>query len=251
MKLRIAQSNVYLIPSIHLTYEPFEFSHDERRAIEEADVLMLEAKAEMPPEHWYRHTAPHTIADELPAEYLERFEAAWRSCELPQEDFLSTRLWWASMLIGVRSHMRRGARFDWGTEAMARQVRCDRSIDYLESADEAFSAFANAPNEELVSNASDILFRLDERMQQMDDTLALVKQGDLSGCASLYEQYIEAFPVMWGAALGQRNRRWMPKILEHVKSDRHAVCIVGAMHLVGDRGLPEMLRAEGFPVVPE
>lgn len=249
MKFRIAQSNVYLIPSIHLTYEPYAFSDDERQMIESADVLVLEAQPEMPPEHRYRHTAPRSIADELPAQYLEPFKQLWQRCELPPEDFSGTRLWWAAMLIGVRSHMQRGARFDWGTEAMARELRGARAIEYLETANEAFSVFADAPNEEMVSNAQELLFHLEERMTQMDAALELVKAGDLSGCETLYLQYIEAFPVMWGAALGGRNRLWLPKLHEYLASGRRVVCIIGAMHLAGGEGLPNLLGATGLEVV--
>ena len=45
-----------------------------------------------------------------------------------------------------------------------------------------------------------------------------------------------------------RNRRWAARIAGLLGQDGDALVVVGALHLVGERGLPELLAAQGFRV---
>jgi uncharacterized protein YbaP (TraB family) len=50
------------------------------------------------------------------------------------------------------------------------------------------------------------------------------------------------------ALLDDRNRLWIPKI-ENMLTEKHTFLItVGAAHLVGPNGVPNLLRAAGYTV---
>jgi hypothetical protein len=46
-----------------------------------------------------------------------------------------------------------------------------------------------------------------------------------------------------------RNLKWLPKITALLREDRDYLVIVGALHLVGNDGLVELLKRQGFAVV--
>ncbi len=46
----------------------------------------------------------------------------------------------------------------------------------------------------------------------------------------------------------QRNVRWLPRIEELFQGDVDAMVVVGSLHLVGEQGLIELLRAKGYEV---
>ena len=45
-----------------------------------------------------------------------------------------------------------------------------------------------------------------------------------------------------------RNQRWLPQIEALLKEDQNCMVVVGALHLVGQGGLLELLRKQGYKV---
>ena len=43
-----------------------------------------------------------------------------------------------------------------------------------------------------------------------------------------------------------RNQHWLPQIEELLKSSENTLVVVGSLHLVGEGGLLELLRKDGF-----
>ena len=46
--------------------------------------------------------------------------------------------------------------------------------------------------------------------------------------------------------LGDRNRRWLPQILDLLDDDRDYLVVVGALHIVGREGLLSLLKQRGY-----
>jgi uncharacterized protein YbaP (TraB family) len=46
-----------------------------------------------------------------------------------------------------------------------------------------------------------------------------------------------------------RNQRWLPQIEQLLHGEGNCLVIVGALHLVGEGGLLELLRKDGFTPV--
>ena len=67
--------------------------------------------------------------------------------------------------------------------------------------------------------------------------------GDLDGMARLL-----IVPRIAPRLVYARNDRWLPA-LEHMLADRGGFVAVGLAHLIGDRGLPELLARAGYTVI--
>ena len=61
------------------------------------------------------------------------------------------------------------------------------------------------------------------------------------------EQQSEA-PEWHEAAVTQRNRRWAERVEKLLRGEGDILIVVGALHLVGEDGLPALLRAKGLRV---
>jgi uncharacterized protein len=46
--------------------------------------------------------------------------------------------------------------------------------------------------------------------------------------------------------VSERNKRWVPQIEKLLHGNQDAFVVVGALHLVGDGGLLELVRRDGF-----
>jgi hypothetical protein len=59
---------------------------------------------------------------------------------------------------------------------------------------------------------------------------------------------VKVSPRLYDRLVGQRNRHWVQTLSERLKRPGHIVVVVGAGHLIGPRGVPALLRAQGFQV---
>jgi uncharacterized protein YbaP (TraB family) len=57
---------------------------------------------------------------------------------------------------------------------------------------------------------------------------------------------LDEAPELYDALFTQRNRNWLPQIIELTRQDQDYLVVVGAMHLAGDGSVLDLLAAEGI-----
>jgi uncharacterized protein len=83
------------------------------------------------------------------------------------------------------------------------------------------------------------------------DTQSVVsawRAGDAATLASLLSDEYKQFPALYRSLVTDRNKRWEPQIEKLLHDKDNYFVVVGALHLVGDGGLLELLRQDGFKV---
>ncbi|MGD0143501.1 MAG: TraB/GumN family protein [Rhizomicrobium sp.] len=89
---------------------------------------------------------------------------------------------------------------------------------------------------------------LSEHGANIDDVLTAWAKGDMKALAGFGPDNQEMSPADRKALLEDRNRNWIPQITAML-NERHTYFItVGAGHLVGKTGVPNLLRAAGYKV---
>lgn len=74
----------------------------------------------------------------------------------------------------------------------------------------------------------------------------LWRHGDVDAIARLMHDGYRDFPAFADRLLSARNRRWLPKLEEYLRSGRIYFVVVGAAHLGGPDGLLALLRSRGY-----
>jgi uncharacterized protein YbaP (TraB family) len=74
------------------------------------------------------------------------------------------------------------------------------------------------------------------------------RRGDEAGLEKSLEEDFEGYPELAEALIYRRNARWAEQVSEMLEGDDDVLVVVGAMHLVGDRGLPALLAKRGYEV---
>jgi uncharacterized protein YbaP (TraB family) len=72
------------------------------------------------------------------------------------------------------------------------------------------------------------------------------RSGDAAKLASLLSDEYKTFPALYRVLVTDRNKRWIPQIEAFLHEKQDYFVIVGALHLVGDGGLLELMRRDGF-----
>jgi uncharacterized protein YbaP (TraB family) len=66
--------------------------------------------------------------------------------------------------------------------------------------------------------------------------------------AALLASEYHAFPSLYRPLVSDRNQHWLPQVEELLNGPGNALIVVGALHLVGEGGLLELLRKKGYKV---
>lgn len=73
-------------------------------------------------------------------------------------------------------------------------------------------------------------------------------RGDVELLAATAGESYRDFPAMTDRFINARNRNWIPKIEEYLRSGKTYFVVVGAAHLGGKDGVISLLRAHGYKV---
>jgi uncharacterized protein YbaP (TraB family) len=121
-----------------------------------------------------------------------------------------------------------------------------RGVIGLEQASDQEQLLDSIPIQEQIEELLDLVQHPDSAMAQMDTMLADYRAGKITEI--LDDPSLGSFsPEEMASLVYDRNKKWLgelPKILDH----HRAFIAVGAGHLVGERGLVEGLRKQGYEV---
>lgn len=99
------------------------------------------------------------------------------------------------------------------------------------------------------------LMQLDEARDLAGQLVSAWQRGDEVRLAALAREGIDELPELdrfYDVVLGDRNRRWVQQLRPLLEGREHAgedvLVAVGALHLVGEDSLVELLRAAGYRV---
>jgi uncharacterized protein YbaP (TraB family) len=82
----------------------------------------------------------------------------------------------------------------------------------------------------------------------MNELITSWRNGETDEMESGLLQDIRQYPEIYQAILVRRNENWVGQILQLLDDTQDYLIIVGAMHLVGDDGLPSLIQKKGLVV---
>ena len=118
----------------------------------------------------------------------------------------------------------------------------------LETIDDQLALFADLTPEEDEEFLVQTLRELETLIPQVDELTAHWRAGRVDEVEALLAEGFAAFPRLYAKLIVDRNRRWLPQIEALLAGDQRAFVAVGALHLVGDEGVVELLEAKGYQV---
>lgn len=122
-------------------------------------------------------------------------------------------------------------------------------VGKLESVDEHLAFIADmgkGQENELVLNSL-------KEMEQLEDDLSVLKSAWRNGDNAKFEEIAlvsmrQNYPRLYQNLLVNRNNNWMKQIKPMLSTPETELVLVGALHLIGEKGLLQQLRNSGFQV---
>lgn len=161
------------------------------------------------------------------------------------------RPWFVASMIELSAFRSAGFKQDLGvdTHFYDKAEKAGKTILPLETVDRHLQLLSGMPPEV----ARGYLRTTVENVDKLDDAPTVVydywRTGDAEGLSGYVADQVEAEPALFDRLLFKRNQRWLKEIERLIAGDENAMVLVGALHLVGERGLVQQLEQRGYKVV--
>lgn len=154
------------------------------------------------------------------------------------------------MLISLMSKsMFKGVTKSYEMELISLANLNDLEKGGLETLEQQLGFFDQVPDDKMVKMILETMRTMDEEDGMMEEMMKIYQSQDLD---KLGKFMIEESPDLMEneeLLLTGRNEDWIPKIEDYAKDGRSFIA-VGAAHLVGDKGVINLLREKGYTVTP-
>lgn len=193
-----------------------------------------------------------TLEDRLGPELLDAAEQQARLLGFELRLLERFEPWLVAVTLLDRGMAQRGYHAEVGVEShlLGRAEADDKPVLGLETIDaqaRVFDGLSAMQQQALLEQTLEELASPDDAIEALIEAW---RDGRLDELAEGLEAEFEAFPRLYDALVVERNRNWVARLEEYLgKADSHLV-VVGALHLVGEDSVVELLRERGFSVEP-
>ncbi len=249
---------VYLLGSVHFLspQEPWPAAMD--AAYAEAEALLMEIDlddldplaiqqamlelAVLPPDK--------TLESEIGKQAFSEVEKSARAAGVDAQILNRYRPWFAALTLMQANLRNMGLDPAAGVEQrLATRAAADRKpLEGLETMPQQLQMLANLPAQQqrefLLYSVEDV----QRARQEVNAMLDAWRRGDIDALARLLSEGFEQYPALYRPLTVERNRQWTP-IIESLLDDRQDyLVVVGALHLVGQDSVIELLERKGHKV---
>lgn len=191
-----------------------------------------------------------TLADYLGDENYTTAQELAAQLQIPLAMLQQTEPWLAAMTVEVMMMTRVGFDPQKGIESHLMRMAIDdaKEITGLETEREQLEMLDGLPSDTQIAMLMQILQEGGELESMLDELIDAWRHGDTTFMQETMLQDMQDSPELFNTLVASRNRNWLQQIEVLLTDEDDYLIIVGALHLVGDIGMPELLRKRGFDV---
>lgn len=249
--------SIYLAGSIHILSEDDHPLHPAFEAAYRAvDDLVLEIATNEDPGsdtlalEKGMYGKGRKISDDLSPQMYAELGKYLKGVGLPPTAMDGFRPWMASMTISITEIMKMGGRPELGVDTFfeERAVKDGKTVRGLETTEFQIGLFAKLNKEEQEKMLGSTLKDMATVETDFPKMVKAWREGDDATVEKMIDDSMSGSPQFRKELLDNRNENWAKKIKEYIKGDKDIMVIVGAAHLVGEKGLIELLKVSGLRV---
>lgn len=253
-----SQNTVYLFGSVHLLPEGgFAMDGALAEAYRDAERICFEVdSSRLDPATTTSITLARAMDPqgrglfELLGSAADRVRASAAAAGIEIAQFAPFEPWFAGLTISVLALQQHGYDVEHGVEQIieASADRDGKDRCGLETLDFQLGMLDGMPadlQQKLLLQSLEEAGHVDEVIKPL---LAAWRAGDERALIRSLDEDFEDYPELAEQLIFVRNQRWAGLVGDMLDETDDILLVVGALHLVGKRGLPELLRERGFAV---
>ena len=155
------------------------------------------------------------------------------------------------LVLGITQAMGFSAEDGLDRHLMARAEKAGKAVGGLESVDVQMAALDGTPHAEQIAGLDEFLSDPTKAVTEMRTLHASWREGDLKTLNQKFRvEMAQNSPVSYKLVNVDRNNAWMSTLEQRLKAtgSDDTMAVVGTLHLLGDDGVVEKLRAKGYRV---
>ena len=258
-EVRDRNSVVYLFGSMHVLAPDVRWrTRAFDRAYAAADRVWFEARVDLGPDRVkelldrYGVDPERSLTEKLSPTALATLRPVLDRGGVPLERVERLRPWAAAMMLSVAPMARQGVSVAGGVDSATteRARTADKPIETFETFEQQLRIFADLPEQAELDYLDDVAR---EQLSPPRDAVVLERAwlgGDVGRLDTRLVAPMKARrPALYDALLRRRNLAWADRLDSMMRQGQGTdLVVVGALHLVGGEGLPELMKARGYAV---
>jgi len=191
-----------------------------------------------------------TLKDFMGASLYAEAKASAAEIDIPIEMLEKSEPWLAAMTVQEMIMMRIGFKAEFGIEMylMAKASADGKPITGLETIEQQLG-FLDGLSPDTQSRWLLQSIVEGRRMEMLtDEMVAAWRGGDVQFLERELLVEMDTYPELHDALLADRNKSWITPIMNMLDDRDDYLVIVGAAHLVGDDGVPDLLSKQGVRI---
>ena len=259
-KIQSKTNTVYVLGSLHYSKkEIYPLSEKIEKAFSEPEILVVEADVndtkkmdlqKLMERAFYQEN--DTLEKHVSTETYERVVKEAGGLGIPIELIKRQKPWFLAMTLVALESLKLGFDPNLGIDKyFLSKAAGKKKILELESIDEQINLLSR------LSDADQELFLLYTLMdlkaigKEVDRLIDAWASGDVKGMESILTKSLAEdgrMSSIYEKLVYERNRKMVLKIEDFLRTEKTYFVVVGAAHLVGDKGIIEILRGKGYVV---
>ena len=255
--IRGAHNTVYLAGSVHLLKAddsalPAAFNRaysSSKGLVMELDLTQLDP---MDTAAWLMEhgtlPAGTTLRKKIGDTRYQRVAAEAQRLGMPAELLDQFQPWVIGMQLLEVQYQKLGFQADQGVEQQLDQrAQADgKPVSGLETLADQLGALGSLSDDDQQRFLDLIVAEMHDVAGDTEAVISAWRAGDAPRLAGLLGEEYKSFPALYRMLVSDRNKRWMPQLEKLLQSGQDYFVVVGALHLVGDGGLLDLMRRDGY-----
>jgi len=252
-----ADSEITLYPTLHFLPTDVEWKSDElTRRIADAEEVWFEilpgSESDPALQQVMLSLAMEpgsSLTAKLSEAEVAALEKAVAPIGMPIQAVDQMKPWFVSNLVVAGVLIDKGFDPNAGVEKQIQPMAEGKKIRALETAEGQMRMLASVPDDVQMDMLRQSLTDLDEDIEDLKEMVTDWAVGDVEDLEDeLLDEMKRETPEAYNIIFTARNKNWADQIETEMKGSGTDFIAVGAGHLVGDDGVPAMLRARGYTV---
>lgn len=250
---------LYLVGSIHVgDSSMYPLPHEVESAFAAAKVLAVEINIKNPDEaktlqlvqKYGMYGPDDSLSKHLPKETSAALDDFCTKHGLPRTGIEQLKPWVVAVTIAAFSWKAAGEDPALGIDMhFLNESKPPQRIDELESMESQLSLFADATEEEQLGLLQTTLKQGDKIKDMIKRVHSAYISGDPEALQKVMDEESDAgTKSLTKKLLDDRNVTMTARLDEYLKGSEPAFVVVGAAHIVGEKGIAKMLRDKGYKV---